>query len=74
MSPLEDLKPNGLALPILQTWAGHASLILTLDRFGHLLAPHGRDQFADAERRLFGGALVLAVFAAVSAVKRSVSA
>jgi integrase len=39
---------------LVQTWAGHASLTMTLDRYGHLLTPKGRDQIADAERGLWG--------------------
>jgi integrase len=38
---------------LVQTWAGHSTLTLTLDRYGHLL-PHDRDQLPDAERGLFG--------------------
>ena len=39
---------------LVQTRAGHASLALTMDHYGHLLQTKGREQVADAERGLFG--------------------
>jgi integrase len=39
---------------VVRTRAGHSSLVMTMDVYGHLLAPQDRDQGPDAERGLFG--------------------
>jgi integrase len=37
-----------------QVWAGHSSLTMTMDRYGHLLQSKGRQIIADAEAGVFG--------------------
>ena len=47
---------QGIDLKRLQTWIGHGSIQLTIDRYGHLLIDEGRDAAfaAAAERELLG--------------------